>query len=160
MNSLMVNEKRVHGHAFRGCVTRTYKSWCAMIQRCHNKNRDVYPLYGGRGIQVCDRWRDYSNFLADMGERPEGATLDRIDNNGDYTPQNCRWADHKTQTRNSRASTPITYQGKTQTLTEWAQEIGISPKTLSSRLNYCGMSVSDAMTRKRHGKPRNYRKTK
>ena len=94
-----------HGHNRKvGRKTPTYLSWDNMIQRCTNPNRPEYPYYGGRGITVCDRWRSYENFLADMGERPDGLTLDRINNDGNYEPGNCRWADRETQVRNRRRS--------------------------------------------------------
>jgi hypothetical protein len=83
--------------------TPTWNSWQAMIQRCTNPARDNFAYYGGRGIKFDDRWRDFTAFLHDMGERPEGTTLDRVDNDGDYTPDNCRWATMKAQSNNRRA---------------------------------------------------------
>lgn len=83
--------------------TPTHRSWNSMLQRCGNPNRDNYEFYGGRGICVCDRWKTFENFLADMGERPEGCTLDRYpNNNGNYEPGNCRWATHAQQMKNRR----------------------------------------------------------
>lgn len=80
----------------------TYQSWCAMINRCFQPSQPSYQYYGARGITVCERWRSYENFLADMGERPEGMTLDRIDNDLGYEPSNCRWATATEQSRNQR----------------------------------------------------------
>lgn len=93
-------ENFIHGRV----GTPTYKSWDAAKQRCFNRNDDHYPAYGGRGITMCERWRSsFLNFLADMGERPEGTTLDRYpDNDGNYEPGNCRWATMKQQSNNRR----------------------------------------------------------
>jgi hypothetical protein len=115
--------------------TPTYESWRNMIRRCYNPSLRLYPLYGGRGITVCDRWkRSYFNFLTDMGDMPEGMSIDRIETNGNYEPSNCRWADDVTQRRNRRDVVLYDYCGEYLTITELAAKAGCSRGTIRKRL--------------------------
>ena len=115
-----------------------YQSWLAMKARCSNPKLKVFKNYGGRGISVCKRWwNSFENFYSDMGECPDGLTLERTDNDKGYSPDNCEWADRKTQNRNSRNARMIKYQGKTQCLSAWGEELKIPIYTLRYRLkNY------------------------
>lgn len=135
--------KYKHGlsyHPMRSAYTQ-------MKQRCYNPNSDSYPRYGGRGIIVCNRWkRSFANFLADMGERPKNTTLDRIDNNGPYSPENCRWATEDQQHANRCNSRFLEHDGLKLTVAQWAQRLGLHPNTIRSRLRY-GWSVHDILTR-------------
>jgi hypothetical protein len=105
-----------------------------MKRRCENPRSHAYGDYGGRGIKVCDRWKTFENFISDMGERPEGMTLERIDVNGNYTPENCRWATTLEQNGNRRTRRLLTLRGKTQSMTEWARETGIDVNVINARL--------------------------
>ena len=107
-----------------------------MIRRCNEEQHYNYKNYGGRGIKVCERWMsDFWNFVEDMGEKPSQAySLDRIDNDGNYSPDNCKWSTSKEQNNNRRGRVNITYNGKTQSLSEWSRETGIKFITLSKRL--------------------------
>lgn len=116
-----------------------YSTWVHMNQRCANPSNRNFADYGGRGITVCERWRGehgFENFLADMGERPPGTTLDRRDNDRGYSPENCRWATRVEQTRNTRANRLITVDGETLTLAEWADRAQIPVTTLHHRLSH------------------------
>jgi hypothetical protein len=116
-----------------------------MLNRCRKPDSDQFRYYGARGIRVCERWLEFSNFLADMGERPTGKTLDRIDNDGNYEPGNCRWATHAEQMSNSSRNVRLTFRGETLTLTQWAQRIGVGKTTLACRLRL-GWTVEEALT--------------
>ncbi len=117
-----------------------------MRRRCNTPTHINFANYGGRGIKVCERWSKFENFLADMGERPEGATLDRIDQNGNYEPTNCRWADAKTQSANRRTAVYLEYNGRSLSLTEWAKLTGIDYRTLSKRVFKQNWPVEKALT--------------
>lgn len=124
----------------------THTVWMLMKQRCLNSKIPAYKKYGGRGITICDAWLTYEGFVADMGERPAGMSLDRYpDNNGNYEPSNCRWATPQQQARNRRSNAMITYKGETKCIAEFAEQIGIDQDTLSARLRR-GLAVEDALT--------------
>lgn len=111
---------------------RTHSSWSAMHERCADtKNNN----YGGRGISVCERWASFDSFLEDMGVRPNGMSIDRIDNNSGYSPSNCRWATSKEQARNTRANRVIEHSGEARTLMEWREILGFNYGTVWNRLN-------------------------
>lgn len=125
--------------------TPTHNSWHAMLQRCRNPRSHGFSRYGARGIAVCERWLVFANFLADMGERPAGMTLDRIDNDGDYEPGNCRWASRVIQANNTRANRFIEWDGRRQTLTQWAREFRVDADQVTKALR--GRKLDDAMYR-------------
>ena len=116
------------------CDTPTYRTWDSMIQRCTNKKHKNYYLYGEKGITVCERWFDFQNFIEDMGLRPPNLTLDRKNGSDGYYKDNCRWITVKRQANNTKTNVNITYNGKTQSLSMWAEELGIHRGTLNNRL--------------------------
>lgn len=135
-----------HGRARNGKRDPVYSVWASMRNRCLNENDKHFHLYGGRGVTVCERWNDFRNFIADMGERPEGGELERINNDKGYSPNNCKWATRAEQLRNRSITRFIEWDGRVQTLQEWAAEIGINHRTLRARLRN-GWSVRKAFAR-------------
>lgn len=125
--------------------TPTWRSWSSMMWRCNSPRHNAYGKSDGSRLTVCERWKDYLNFLEDMGERPVGATIDRIENSKGYEPGNCRWATRKTQNRNRTISRFLTFNGQTKCLAEWAEELNISARAISRRLQW-GWDVDRALT--------------
>jgi len=141
-----------HGHSKNKQSSKIYKAWSLMIQRCTNKKHRHYSNYGGRGIVVCDRWKKFVNFLADMGLPPTSRhTIDRIDNNGHYCPENCKWSTMLEQSRNKRNNRWITFNNKKQTVSEWSRETGLSIQTILYRLK-AGWSIKRSLTHKTKAK--------
>lgn len=124
-------------------ATKIYKTWNGMVSRCTNPRNSRWNDYGGRGIEVCDRWKSFEGFYADMGDCPEGMSLDRVDVNGNYEPQNCRWATPKQQSRNRRDNRFVSWRGQTLTVAEWAEKMGMSKSVVLFRLKKWGNSDLD-----------------
>lgn len=115
--------------------TRTYRIWRSMHTRCENKKCLSYADYGGRGIKVCERWGSFENFLKDMGEAVGGASIERKNNDGNYEPSNCHWADRYTQSRNKRNNRMLTLDGVTKCMKDWANSLGMNQSSLAERLD-------------------------
>lgn len=127
-----LNSQRARTHGWSR--SPTYNIWRTMLARCENPKSKDYFRYGGRGIVVCERWHTFANFLADMGERPERLTLERRDNDGPYHPENCEWADWKTQSKNKSGVATLRFAGKSLTIPEWSIDLGVSVTALRHRL--------------------------
>lgn len=139
--------KLVHGAARRGNSTPEFKTWQGMIQRCEQSSADSFPLYGGRGIRVCDEWRhDFAAFFTHVGPRPSPKhSIDRINSDGHYEPGNVRWATLLEQMRNKRNTNHVTAFGETLTVGEWAERTGVDAKKIADRLRL-GMSPERALS--------------
>jgi len=135
----------IHGHSTLTNTSKTYNAWHAMIQRCSNPKNNNYKRYGGRGIKVCKKWSIFKNFLSDMGAKPKGKTIERIDNDGDYCLENCRWATRYEQDRNRSTNHFLTHDGKTMIISDWSKYLGIKISTIQSRLKY-GWSIKRTLT--------------
>ena len=141
-----LHKERVTKHGHWGHPIFTV--WSGMMQRCYKKNNKRYARYGGRGIKVCDRWHDVSNFISDMNDKfKPGLTIDRINNDKGYSPKNCRWATRSEQARNYSRNVLLTYNGETLCLADWSIKIGIPYKVLHDRVSR-GWSVEDTLTKK------------
>lgn len=147
-DELSAERSLVHGHTGRGTRSSEYNSWDGMNQRCHNTKNPSYRKYGGRGIRVCARWRaSFANFIADMGRKPSPQhSIDRIDNDGNYEPGNCRWATLSQQNSNmQRSKGALVYKGECGTFQYWAAKLGVTPSALCRRLN-AGWSLERTLT--------------
>jgi len=126
-----------HGHAKKGKVSNTFNTWNNMLERCTNAKLKAYPRYGGRGITVCDRWMGedgFVNFLSDMGERPKGYSLDRIDNEGNYEPSNCRWATPTEQARNRSSTRIVSIDGVDMSVAEFTEVYNLPYESARKRI--------------------------
>lgn len=130
-------------HGMEG--TKTYQAWCGMKARCLNPNARNYANYGGRGIKVCDRWMSFKNFFEDMGEAPDGHSLERCDVNLGYEPGNCKWIPLHMQARNRRSSIKVSVNGTMMPLIEACQELGLNYRTVQSRVNILKWSWDEAL---------------
>ncbi len=125
---------RRHGHTAGG-LSLTYNAWRAMIDRCTGVNNNTYEFYGAKGIAICEGWNDFRQFLKDVGERPSrGHTLDRIDNDGNYEPGNCRWATRKEQARNRKSNRIVEAFGEALPIAEWADRLGVPQHRIGQRI--------------------------
>jgi hypothetical protein len=134
-----------HGESRHDTPTAEYGVWLDMRKRCRNQSHRSFKYYGGKGIKVCERWQTYENFLADMGRRPSPKhSIERRDSNGDYEPNNCRWATKSEQMRNTSYNRMLTLDGVTLCVVEWAERLGISVNTIRKRV-YAGYTDAQAL---------------
>lgn len=137
-----------HGHTVDRKLTAEYNAWRNAKNRCLNPECDKYPRYGGRGISMCPKWlNDFEAFLADMGLRPNGTTLDRKNVNGDYEPENCRWATPAEQAKNRTDNVKVVYQGETYILKDLAKRLGLNYKRLHSLYRSKKLSLEEAIAK-------------
>lgn len=141
--------RATHGHTIGRVRSPEYVAWSAIFARCENENEEKFRLYGARGIKICDRWRKFENFYADMGDKPSALhSLDRYPNNdGDYEPGNCRWATPQQQTRNRRCSQNVIFAGQHMHLIDACRLAGLPYETVRKRITRWGWSANDALTR-------------
>lgn len=144
--ALLRRRRTTHGDYKNKQCTLEYRAWSSMMTRCTNPNYCKWNRYGGRGISICQRWLRYQNFLDDMGRKPgKQYSLDRINNDGDYEPGNCRWATPLEQSNNRSSCIFVEWDGRCLTIKQWAKALGLKPLTLSYRLKQ-GWPISEALT--------------
>lgn len=131
-NDKLVSRCKKHGMSQK---IPEYTIWKAMRGRCNNKNDGSYKDYGGRGIAVCERWNNFSYFFEDMGPRPKGYTIERLDNDGPYSPDNCKWASNVEQSNNKRSNSIILFNGKSQSVADWCRELSLKYSIVNSRIS-------------------------
>lgn len=143
------NKGRLQLTTHGGVKFPEYGVWSGIKERCYGTWSKDYPNYGGRGIHMCERWRtSFSNFYQDMGSRPSGTTIDRVDNDGPYSPENCRWASKTEQQNNKRNSVVLEIRGRSLTIAQWAREVGIPMGCLWQRVHN-GWDLERAITQPR-----------
>lgn len=148
VDTVMARSK-THGHTV-GKFSPEYASWSSMIQRAKNPKLKHAEHYFGKGITVCHRWEhSFEAFLADMGPRPAGTSLDRIDNNAGYYPENCRWANASAQARNSSQTVFVVLRGERRPLVEWCELLGVSINTVRARVRKQGLDYEAALTKRK-----------
>lgn len=123
----------------------TYKSWLKMRERCNDPSNNRYKSHGARGISVCDRWQQFENFYADMGERPKGYSIDRINNDGNYEPTNCKWSSSRDQANNRRSNRHFTINDETRTFAQWCAYLNLNPSTVGSRFYVYNWSIERSL---------------
>lgn len=150
-----------HGQATKGKVTTEYRIWSCMIDRCENVNTPAYSDYGGRGIKVCERWRNsFESFLSDVGKRPsKNHSLDRLNNDGNYEPGNFRWATRKEQSRNTRRTLIVEYNGENKPLREFCEHLKLDFRSVWHRISKEGLSVKEALEKPFRVLPKGRRNT-
>lgn len=139
----------VHGHTTKTTASATYRCWANMVQRCTNPNNPQFADYGGRGISFNPSWRDFGQFLADMGVQPPGQTLERLNNGLGYSKDNCAWASRRDQQRNRRNNHLLTLDGETLCMQDWADRLGVRRNTIHYRIYKYGWPLREALTTKR-----------
>lgn len=151
------NAERILKHGMSR--SSVYRIWIAMVQRCENPNANGYDRYGGAGVTVCEEWKDFETFLKDMGHRPKGYSIDRIDNSKGYSKGNCRWATTAQQNNNRRVNRNVTINGETKTIAEWAKEYGVTWQVMKGRIQR-GWSEVEAVSTPVGSKPQQLSKEK